>query len=79
MTNTYLKETILEVVDNQLKLNEPKCTSQTFERLKCEGFSKNKAKEMIAAVLLEEIYDVMKFRERFDEQRYAEKLKKLGK
>lgn len=32
MANLQLKKTILEVVDNQLRLNDPPCTKDVYER-----------------------------------------------
>jgi uncharacterized protein YecA (UPF0149 family) len=77
MVNYKLKSHLLEVVDNQLTMNEPVCTRQTFNRLVAEGFEENETKEMIASVLTEEMFYVMKNEEVFDEERYAEKLSRL--
>lgn len=77
MANEILKSHILETVDNQIKLNEPKCTRSTLNRLKELGYSEEKAREFIGAVLLEEMYNMMKIQEPFDEERYAEKLSLL--
>jgi len=77
MTNIHLKNTILEIVDNQIKMNEPICTKQTYERLIESGYAEREAKEMIGAVVLEDIYYIMKDKENFDEQKYKEKLSAL--
>lgn len=77
MVNKYLKKTILETVENQLQMNEPKCTKETLQRLVTSGIQTNRAKEMIAAVLLEEMYYILKDDEIFSEQRYAQKLSNL--
>jgi hypothetical protein len=77
--NYRLRGYILEAVDNQLRDGDPPIATETFIRLLSEGFSETKAKEMIAAVLLEEIYDVMKNDELYDEGRYTRNLNKLGK
>ena len=78
MANQYLKSTVLHVVDNQLKDNNPLITKTTYERLRAMGYSEKQAKERIAAVLLEEMYDVLKNREQFNEERYTNKLNNLG-
>jgi Holliday junction resolvasome RuvABC DNA-binding subunit len=72
-----LKRTILEVVDNQLRENNPPITKNTFERLKQLGYTEQQAKERISAILIEEIYDVMKNGELYNEKRYNNKLSKL--
>jgi hypothetical protein len=77
MVNKRLKENILGAVENQLRMNEPKCTKETFDRLTNLGLSKNKAQEMIAAILLEEIYYMMKNKDMFNEKRYSKKLSQL--
>ena len=53
MVSEELKEAMLEVVDNQLNDNDPKCTTDTFERLVASGCSPQEAKEQIAEVLLD--------------------------
>ncbi|MFD1851674.1 SEC-C metal-binding domain-containing protein [Oceanobacillus bengalensis] len=77
MANYRLKTQLIEVVDNQLRDNDPKCTKRTLNRLMDFGYTKDESKEMIAAVLTEEIYDVMNSKERFNEKRYCKRLAKL--
>ena len=77
MANKYLRENILQVVDNQLQENNPAITKATFERLKALGYTKEQAKEKIAAVLLEEIYDLLKNNESYNEVRYTKGLEEL--
>lgn len=77
MVNYRLKAQLIEVVDNQLQANDPKCTKRTFERLKDLGYTNEESKEMIASVLVEEIYDVMKEQNPFNEKHYCKKLEKL--
>jgi Holliday junction resolvasome RuvABC DNA-binding subunit len=77
LANQNLKRTILEVVNNQLRENNPPITKNTFERLKQLGYTEQQAKEKISAMLIEEIYDVMKNREVYNEERYSNKLSKL--
>ena len=60
MANMGLKKQMLETVENQLRMNEPRCTRETLERLMTEGIHRQQAKEMIAAVLLEEMYHILK-------------------
>lgn len=76
-TNPRLKAIILEVVDNQLRANDPPETRSTLERLIEEGYSEEKAKELIGCVVTSEIFDVMKNKEEFDPARYRAALAKL--
>lgn len=71
MANLRLKKLILEVVGNQLKDNDPPVTRESYDRLIAAGYSAQEAKEKIGAVVIEEIYDVMKENQPYDEQRYA--------
>ena len=77
MANMRLKGLILQAVDNQLKANDPPVTKATYERLKSLGYSKQQAKEQIAVILIEEMYDVLKYNEHYDEERYTKKLEEL--
>ena len=70
MANLRLKKTILEVVDNQLKANDPPCTKDVYEKLRAAGYSGAEAKDKIGAVVLSEIYDIMKEGQPFDEENY---------
>lgn len=74
MANQSLKKHILEAVNNQIKQNDPPITRVTFERLRESGYTEQQAKEKIGAILIEEIYDVMKNKEVFNEERYTNKL-----
>lgn len=77
MVNNKLKSAIIDIVENQLKANDPKCTRETLNGLIELEYSEKKAKEMIASVVVEEIYDVMKNQASFDEEKYSKKLSKL--
>nr|WP_244262588.1 hypothetical protein [Thermoanaerobacter siderophilus] len=77
LANQNLKRIILEVVNNQIRDNNPPITKVTLERLKKSGYTEQQAKEKIAAILIEEIYDVLKNGEAYNEERYAKKLSTL--
>src|SRR5689334_12950185 len=76
--NPYLKATILEVVENQLRENNPPETRQTFERLLAAGYSRQRAVEMIGAALVEEIWTILHEKKQFDHARFVGLLEKLG-
>lgn len=77
MANLRLKKTVLEVVDNQLKANDPPCTKDTYEQLLKAGYSKSEAKDKIGAVVLTEIYDILKAGQKFEEERYQKSLAEM--
>src|SRR2546422_2047152 len=76
-TNPYLKEAILEVVENQLRDNNPPETRQTLERLLAAGYSRRQAVEMIGSAVVEEIWNVLHEGKAFDPVRFRALLEKL--
>ncbi len=76
-TNAHLKAAILEVVDNQIRANNPPETGSTLKRLIKEGYSEKEAKELIGCIVTSEIFDIMKNREEFDLERYVNCLNRL--
>lgn len=77
MANLRLKKTILEVVDNQINANNPPCTREVYEKLQEAGYSKSEAKDKIGAVVLTEIYDILKAGKNFDEAQYKRSLEEM--
>ena len=67
----------MEVVDNQLRDNDPPETRQTYERLLKEGFSDEEARTLIAQVVTYEIFAVTKEEEPFNHTRFVAWLNKL--
>jgi transcriptional regulator of NAD metabolism len=76
--NPYLKAAILEVVENQLRDNDPPETRQTLERLLAAGYSRKQAVEMIGSAVVGEIWSVLHEKQPFDRTRFVESLEKLG-
>lgn len=72
-------EHIKQVVHNQIKSNKPPETKLTYQRLLSEGFPKDEAIRLIACVVSNEIYHMMKEQRPFDEKGFVEMLKKLPK
>lgn len=77
MANVRLKKIILEVVENQLRENDPPVTRQAYQKLLDAGYSAREAKEKIGAVVLTEIYDVLKENQSYDEKRYGLALEEM--
>jgi len=78
-SNPRLKALILQVVDNQLKNNDPPETKQTYHKLIKEGFSESEAKRLIGCIVVAEIFDVLKKKETFNQERFVKALNKLPK
>ena len=77
MANLRLKKLILEVVDNQLRENNPPVTKESYDKLIDAWYSAREAKEKIGAIVIEEIYDVMKENQPYDEKRYTQALRNM--
>jgi len=75
--NPELRRAIYQVVNNQLKANDPPETRQTLERLQAEGHSKDEAMRLIATVVLYEIYDLLKLGRPYDRDRFVAALHAL--
>jgi len=75
--NPYLRAAIMEVVENQLRNNDPPQTRQTFRRLIEAGYSEEEAKRLIGCVVSAEIFDVLKKNEPFNLERFVKALNKL--
>jgi hypothetical protein len=76
-TNPQLAAALFEIVDNQLRENNPPETRQTFERLVGAGHTPEGARQLIAHVVLREIFSVMASGQRYDEARFVAALHRL--
>lgn len=72
-----VRNVILEVVDNQIRLGTPPETKQTFERLIKEGYSESEARQLIALVVAGEIFGVLKYQQQYDEDKFISALNAL--
>ncbi len=76
-TNPHLRAAFLEVVDNQLRGNDPPETKETLERLKAKGYSVQDAKLLIAQAVAVEAYLIMKTQASFNRERFVRNLMAL--
>ena len=67
----------MEVVDTQIANIDPPCTKEVYEKLVKKGFSSVNAKEMIASIVAEEIFYILKGEKEFDEELYSSKVYSL--
>lgn len=77
MEKENLKDTLLEIVENQLEKNDPPAVSQACRQLLAAGYSLREAKERIGSVVLTEIYDVLKANQPYNEERYTQALEEM--
>ena len=75
--NKILQNQFMEVIDNQLKQNDPPETKATLERLLKAGYSRTDAKKYIGQCVALEIFNVLKKGEAFNEERYVKNLNNL--
>jgi len=67
----------MEVVENQLRDNDPPETRITFDRLKREGIRELDAKKLIGQVIAAETFWIMKKNEPFNLKRFIKNLNRL--
>ncbi|MEQ8702360.1 MAG: hypothetical protein RIC19_00510 [Phaeodactylibacter sp.] len=72
-----LKDQFLQIVDQQLKDDDPVHTRVTFERLQAAGHNKETVRLMIAQCVAAEMRTVMISGEPFNAARYAQNLDRL--
>ena len=75
--NEILRQAILEVINNQIRDNDPPETRQTYERLRNEGFSKKETLKLIGNVVASEVFAVLKENRKYDNDKYIAALKAL--
>lgn len=63
-TNHVAKEQILQIVENQLKNNDPPETKQTYDRLLKSGITEEDTRIYIGQCEAVEIFDIMKYQRR---------------
>lgn len=77
--NKELQTHIFDIIENQLKENNPPETKKTLERLQNEGYNAFQAKQLIGQCVTVELFGVLKNGEEFDNERYTKNLEKLPK
>ena len=77
--NIELNNELLQVVENQIKSNQPEETRTTYKRLIAEGYSEVEAKQLIGQCVSVEIFSVLKEQKPFNEGRFVKNLQQLPK
>ena len=75
--NEHLRNTIFEVIDNQINANDPPETASTLDRLVKQGYSDFQAKQLIGQAVVIEVIDALKNKRPYNEQRYINNLRNL--
>lgn len=76
-TNPQLRAAVLDAVDAQLRDGTPPETRQTFDRLVAAGYMPEGARQMIAHVVVHEIFAVMARGEPYNQARFVAALQQL--
>lgn len=71
------REAIFEAINNQIKDNDPPITKETYDRLRADGHTDEETMKLIGCALSVELFEIMKNKEAFNEQRYRANLKGL--
>jgi hypothetical protein len=74
-----LRQALLEIVENQLNADNPPAVRKTLARLMASGYSRDEAVELIACAVSTEIFDVLKNKAPYQEDRYVKVLEALPK
>jgi hypothetical protein len=76
-SSQVLNKAVMEVVENQLRDRTPPETKQTLDRLLNSGIEEPEAKRLIACVVASVIYDVLKFEQPYNRERFVQALHRL--
>ena len=74
-----LRAAILEVINNQIKDNDPPETKQALVRLQEEGLTEEDALKLIGYVVASEVFAVLKENRKFDKAKFISALNALPK
>ena len=77
--NERLKNAVLEVINAQIRDNDPPETKQALVRLQKNGFSEEEALKLIGYVVASEVFTVLKENRPYDNDKYIDALNALPK
>jgi len=78
-TNKHVRDNIFEIIENQLRDDDPRETRITFARLLNEGFSEFQTKQLIGQCITLEFFKILKHNEEYNNERYIRNLLNLPK
>jgi hypothetical protein len=67
----------MEVLDNQLRDGDPPETRETYKRLRREGIDEEETRRLLACVIANEIFDIVKNNSPFSRERFVSRLATL--
>jgi hypothetical protein len=72
-----VRKQLFEVINNQMRADDPPETKKTYNRLRLLGYSHFNTMKYIASVILTEMNDMLKENRLFNNAGYVEALKQL--
>ncbi len=72
-----LRAALFEVIENQLRSNDPPETRETLDRLTHDSHTREEAMKLIGCALAIEIFGILKTQAPYDNARYVANLKRL--
>ena len=72
-----LKATFMEIVENQIRDNDPPETREALARLVSQGIPDADAKLYIGQAVCVEVWDIMRNKTAFNDERFLRNLKQL--
>ncbi|MBW2484202.1 MAG: hypothetical protein JRF05_02455 [Deltaproteobacteria bacterium] len=72
-----LRNAILEVINTQVRDNDPPETKQALIRLQGQGFSEEETLKLIGYVVAVEVFSVLKENRQYDREKYISALNAL--
>ena len=75
--NQRLQKAILEVINTQIRENDPPETKQTLIRLQAQGFSEEEALRLIGYVVAAEVFSVLRENRQYDREKFISALNNL--
>lgn len=75
--NKRLRAAILEVINNQIRDNDPPETKKNLIRLQEQGFSEDEALKLIGYVIASEVFSVLKENRQYDKKQFISALNDL--
>ena len=77
MDKKAIRAAVDEILDNQLRDNNPPETRQALDRLQREGWTMDDSRKLIAQCIVVELFDILKNKRAFNEVRFLNNLKNL--
>ena len=77
--NTELRSQIFQIIQHQIKSNNPPETKATYDRLIAVGYSEFETKQLVGQCVAVELFTIIKEQQPFNEARYIRNLKQLPK